>query len=169
MNIRNGFQNRSTIGRMRKHLLVTLLILIPASCAIAQSITVNSNLAFGPVFQGVPKTVSRHVPGEAAEFLVSGTPNAEITLDFELPTYMHTAGANMQLIFSTIDCALDSSASPDQTHPGQDNINPWHTITCRLGSIGLTVWLGGTVVPGLTQKPGDYSAIIVLTVAYTGN
>ena len=36
-------------------------------------------------------------------------------------------------------------------------------------SNGLTIWLGGTAVPGLVQTSGSYTATIVLTVAYTGN
>ena len=75
----------------------------------------------------------------------------------------------MQLIFKDTDCALDSSAAPDQTDPGSDNLDPWHTITYRLGSNGLTIWLGGTVIPKLNQREGAYTSLIVLTVAYTGN
>ena len=75
----------------------------------------------------------------------------------------------MQLIFSNTDCSYDSSASPDQANPLGDNINPRNSIVTRLGSNGLLIWLGGGVVPALNQKPGDYSAVIVLTVSYTGN
>ena len=137
--------------------------------SFCQSITVNTDLAFGDVFPGVPKEVSKYTPGAAAEFLITGTAGAEVTLDFTLPTYMSSGGWNMQLIFKEDDCAMDSSASPDQTSPGYDDIDPWHTITYRLGSAGLTVWLGGTTVPKLAQKEGSYTASIVLTVAYTGN
>ncbi len=134
-----------------------------------QSITVNNDLSFGDVFPGIPKSVAKTTPGSAAEFLVSGTAGSEVSIDFTLPTYMNFGGYNMQLIFRDNDCALDSSAAPDQTAPGADNLDPWHTITYRLGSNGLTLWLGGTVVPRLNQRQGSYSALIVLTVAYTGN
>ena len=137
--------------------------------AQAQNITVNNNLLFGNVFPGIPKTVSKRTAGAAAEFLVTGAPGAEVTVDFTLPTYMNDAGKNMQLVFMETDCALDSSATPDQAAPSLDNQDPWHTIIYRLGSAGMTIWLGGTVIPKLTQPQGNYSAIIVLTVAYTGN
>jgi hypothetical protein len=74
----------------------------------------------------------------------------------------------MNLIFSKTDCSMDSSASPTQSTPGYNNLDPWHTITYRLGSAGLKVWLGGQIVPKIIQAPGAYTGSIVLTVAYTG-
>ncbi len=148
---------------------LAIIVLCSSDISYAQTITINNNLVFGPVFPGVPKAISKTSAGDAAEFFITGTPNAEITLDFALPTYLHTTGGNMQLIFSSTDCALDSSSTPNQSNPPVNNIDPWHTIIYRLGANGLSLWLGGTVVPGLAQKPGDYSALIVLTVTYTGN
>jgi len=135
----------------------------------SQTITVNNDLVFGDIFPGIPKTITKYTPGAAAEFLVTGTAGAEISIDFTLPTYMNYGGYNMQLIFRDNDCAVDSSTTPDQTSPGQDNLDPWHAITYRLGSNGLLIWLGGQVVPKIRQTEGDYTASIVLTVAYTGN
>jgi len=157
---------------MRSKIIIFGLLLIFLLCfriGHCQSITVNNDLAFGDIFPGIPKTVSKYTPGAAAEFLVTGTAGAEVTLDFTLPKYMNNSGWHMQLVFREDDCSMDSSASADQTNPGYDNIDPWHTITYRLGSAGLAIWLGGTVIPGLSQKQGSYSALIVLTVAYTGN
>ncbi|HSH00390.1 MAG TPA: hypothetical protein VLB27_10090, partial [candidate division Zixibacteria bacterium] len=128
--------------------LVALLTLALSTADVgAQTITINNDLVFGAVFPGIPKTITKRTAGGAAEFLITGTPGAEITLDFTLPTYMNNAGNNMQMIFSETDCALDSSATPDQSAPTLDDQDPWHTITYRLGSNGLTSWLGGTVVP----------------------
>jgi hypothetical protein len=152
-----------------KHFLPIVALAFLSINAAAQDITVNNNLEFGSVFPGVPKSISKRTPGEAAEFHVTGTPNAEITVDFALPTYMHTSGNNMVLQYSATDCALDSSAVPNQGSPGRDNLNPWQTITYRLGSAGLTIWLGATVVPVVMQRPGSYSATITMTVTYTGN
>jgi hypothetical protein len=73
----------------------------------------------------------------------------------------------MQMIFRDTDCSMDSSATPDQSNPVLDDQNPWHTITYNLGLNGLTIWLGGVLVPAIGQKNGSYSASIVLTVAYT--
>jgi len=150
-------------------LFFVILVFLYAPPVHGQNITINNDLTFGDVFPGIPKTISKYTPGAAAEFLISGTAGAEVTLDFTLPTYINDGGYNMQLVFRETDCAMDSSASPDQTDPGHDNQDPWHTITYRLGSSGLTVWLGGMVVPGLKQRQGNYSGTIVLTVMYTGN
>jgi hypothetical protein len=147
---------------------IAFVVLLFSSVA-AQDITVNNNLEFGSVFPGVPRAISKKTPGEAAEFRITGTPNAEITITFTLPTYMYTSGGNMVLQYSATDCSMDSSAIPDQANPGRDNLNPWQTLTYRLGSTGLAVWLGATVVPLSMQRPGNYSATITLTVAYTGN
>ena len=145
------------------------ILLVGASETRGQNITVTNDLVFGEVFPGIPKTITRKTAGSAAEFHVSGTPGAEISIDFTLPTYMNRSGYNMQMVFTDADCAVDSSASPDQSNPGADELDPWHTITYRLGSSGLTIWLGGMVIPKLIQTSGDYTGTIVLTVAYTGN
>ncbi len=150
-------------------ILIGLTIALGATSSYAQNATVTNDLTFGDIFPGIPKSISSHTPGAAAEFTISGTAGAEITVDFTLPTYMSSSGYNMQLIFNETNCAMDSSATPDQTNPGNDNLDPWDTITYRLGSGGLTIWLGGTVVPRLNQKNGDYDASIVLTIMYTGN
>jgi len=129
----------------------------------------SNSLTFGDIFPGVPKTISKYTPGAAAEYYVQGTAGSEITIDFTLPTYMSSGGSNMQIIFREDDCALDSSASYDQTNPPVDNLDPWHTITYRLGSDGLRIWLGGQIIPGLKQTQGDYTGAIVITVQYTGS
>jgi len=136
--------------------------------AVAQTAAVNNNLVFGDVYPGIPKKIDKKTAGGAAEFVIAGTAGNEVTIDFTLPTYMNDGGLNMQLVFQSTDCAIDSSATPDQSNPEVDDLNPWHTITYNLGLNGLTVWLGGTVVPQLSQRPGSYSALVVLTVAYSG-
>ena len=128
-------------------LLIFLPLFLITPSVFAQNITVNDNLSFGSIFPGVPKTVSKYIPGEAAEFHIEGTPGSEVSVDFTLPQYMYTTGDNMQLVFSVTDCAIDTNSVPDQEHPMEDNINPRHTIITRLGSGGLTIWLGGMVIP----------------------
>ena len=71
----------------------------------------------------------------------------------------------MQAIFKTTDCSMDSSATPDQSAPTLDNISPWRTTTYTIGSNSeITVWLGGTVIPGIVQQSGSYTADIVIFV-----
>ncbi len=149
--------------------ILASVIVVGASQAEAQNVTVNNDLTFGIVFPGIPKIISKRAAGAAAEFFISGTPGSEITIDVTLPKYMNVGSSNMQLIFQETDVAIDTSATPDQSSPMFDNLDPWHTLTYRLGSNGLTLWLGGTVVPNLVQTEGAYNASIVITVAYTGN
>ncbi len=146
-----------------------VLLLLPGGLCFCQDATATHDLAFGDIFSGIPKTISKNTPGAAAEFTVTGTAGDEITVDFTLQTYLSAGGYNMQLVFSETDCAMDSSATPNQASPGYDNLDPWHTITYRLGSNGLVIWLGGKAIPKLHQPQGSYSATIVITVAYTGN
>jgi hypothetical protein len=157
---------------MRAGFLIFFLFLIVIgghAVSRAQSITINNDLTFGDMFPGIPKEVSKKAAGSAAEFHVSGTAGSELSIEFTLPTYMSMGGFNMQLVFPEDACAMDSSAAPDQSSPGYDDIDPWHPITYRLGFNGLTIWLGGMVIPKIVQIPGDYTATIVLTVTYTGN
>lgn len=158
---------------MKTAAILSISILIAVSAlapeALGQNITVTNNLVFGNVFTGIPKAVPKTDAGAAAEFFVSGVAGNEVSVEFTLPTYMNAGGLNMQLVFSQTDCAMDSSASPNQSNPGYNNLDPWHPITYRLGSSGLTIWLGGMAIPKPNQRPGNYSATIVLTVSYTGN
>lgn len=148
--------------------LILVISMIPADC-IAQNITINNNLAFGTVIPGIPKTIDKSDAGSAAEFQITGVAGNEVTLDFSLPTYMNSGSNNIQLVFSETGCSIDTSTVPDQSSPIFDDLDPWHTMTYRLGANGMTVWLGGMSIPGLVQPAGSYSAVIVLTVAYTGN
>ncbi len=162
-----GRRSRRMIFRLV--LLSSLTIYSAPTLVRSQNITVNNNLVFGNIFPGIPKTVSKRIAGGAAEFLISGTAGLELTIDLSLPTFMNDLGSNMQLVFTETDAALDSSATPDQAAPSLDNIDPWHTITYRLGSNGITLWLGGMAIPKLSQVAGNYTAVIVMTVVYTGN
>ncbi|NMC44476.1 MAG: hypothetical protein GYA46_11210 [candidate division Zixibacteria bacterium] len=157
------------MGRIVILWLATIFMVIGISPVTAQNITVTNNLVFGNIFPGIPKAVPKTDAGAAAEFFVSGVAGNEVSIEFTLPRYMNDGGLNMQLVFTETDCAMDSSATPSQGSPGYNNLDPWHPITYRLGSAGLTIWLGGMVIPKLNQPPGDYAGTIVLTVTYTGN
>lgn len=156
-----------------KRLVTILISLIILACCVntasAQNVTVVNNLQFGNILPGIPKTIDKTNAGAAAEYYISGVAGSEVSIEFTLPTYMNDVGNNMQLIFAETDCSIDTTASPDQSSPIFDDLDPWHPLIYRLGSNGMTVWLGGTAVPKLIQTPGDYSGSIVITVTYTGN
>ncbi len=152
--------------------LAGILSVLPPGSAHAQAIDVTnvSGLSFGNVYPGIPKVIDKTTAGAAAEFHVSGTAGAEVQITFlQLPTNMNQGGFNMHVVISDTDCSMDSSATPNQSTPGYNNLNPWHPIIYRLGLNGLTIWLGGTLVPNIGQKPGNYSGIIQVKAEYTGN
>src|SRR5512138_73948 len=97
----------------------TLCIAIFWGTTEAQTISVVSNLTLGNVFPNVPKVVSKYSAGAAAEFHVSGTAGAEVQITFlYLPTYINQSGFTLSVLFSNTDCAMDSSATPNQSNPG---------------------------------------------------
>lgn len=153
---------------MHRVFVSMVLILSLVELSSAQTITVNNDLLFGSMFPGISKTTTKYAAGSAAEFQITGTADAEVSLQFALPTYMNNAGFNITLVFFATDCSIDTSATPDQASPTFDNLNPWTTLTYRLGSTGMLVWLGGKAMPKIVQPSGAYSATMVLTVSYTG-
>lgn len=155
---------------MQRVVAATLFIALLRGTTQAQTISVVSNLALGNVFPNVPKVVSKYSAGAAAEFHVSGTAGAEVQITFlYLPTYINQSGFTLSVLFSNTDCAMDSSATPNQSNPGYDNLNPWQPIIYRLGMNGLSIWLGATAIPNIGQKPGSYTGPIQVRVQYTGN
>ena len=153
---------------MRVILLLGGLLLI-AVVSWGQNPTKINDLVFGSMYPGIPKVINKTTAGEAAEFHISGNPGDEVIVTFTLPTYLYQSGYNFQLSFSNTDLSLDTSATPSQSSPMVNNLNPWVPQTYRLGSTGMTLWLGGAAIPKLVQQSGSYSATITLTVDTTGN
>lgn len=150
-------------------LLISLFLLSIVPSVYSQIPTPVVDLAFGTILTGVPKVIAKTDAGKAAEFTISGTAGAEVTVDFILPAYMYAGSRTMRIVFSQTDCSMDSSATPDQSNPPLNDQNPWRVLTYGIGSNGLTVWLGGLVMPDVNQDPGSYSAPLTIQIQYTGN
>lgn len=130
-----------------------------------------NNLNFGTVTPGIDKTVDKTDVGFAGEWQINGSANAEITIDFTLPTYLYTADstATLLILFSGTDASYDDETGGGQTIPA-GVLNPMGQGVENIGAAGrMYVWIGGTVQPTIAQTGGDYAADVVLTVAYTGN
>jgi hypothetical protein len=177
-----------------KHFLKSTLILfllavamgVPAQTALAQesgsilatatvvstlSVIGMNNLQFGVVTPGVLTTVNKNAAGIAGQWDVNGTAVAEVLVSFTLPDSLRTSdsSAAMQIIFNGTDAEYVNTAIGTQGSP-TGILNPALVHVLNLSNLGaLTVWMGGTVAPTVAQTGGDYSAPVVLTVAYTGN
>lgn len=134
-------------------------------------ITAEHDLQFGTVLPDVDKTVDKSDIGFAGEWHIQGSVGAEISLNFTLPdSLLHTdSSAFMRIDFSNTDASYDDGSGGGQAAP-TDVLNPNGPSAADLGGTGeMTVWIGGTVRPGLTQTGGDYAADVTLTIQYTGN
>jgi hypothetical protein len=146
-----------------------------ATVLAALSVTATQALAFGDVFQGIPKSVA-NTDGAAGIFTMSGTANAGISLYLELPDYLTLADGSdrMVIAFNTTDASVDTTGGGDPTGmvggDGYLNTNPYSLpSTANLSNAGAAnIYLGGRVIPTVDQKAGAYSGDIVLTVSYNG-
>jgi hypothetical protein len=174
---------RSYINRLIL-LLVTILVAgggtvvaqeraaIQALATVVSSLSIigTNNLQFGTVTPGITKSVDKATIGFAGEWEITGTSAAELTMDFTLPDTMRTVDSlgRMRIDFSATDVSF-SDGTGNQTTP-TGTLNPNGPSVRRIGGGGMmTVWIGGTVYPRVSQTGGDYSAEIMLTVAYTGS
>ena len=143
------------------------------------TVIATSPLAFGTVYQGVPKTVSKNV-AEAAVFDITGQANADLLLYLSMPEFLATSTGDDRMTVAFADNTLDiDTAGVGAGAPaafvggwqGEDPENPMGAAggdPC-IGDAGYcSLYLGGRVIPTLDQTAGAYTADIVLTVAYQG-
>lgn len=141
-----------------------------ATVVSSLSIVGTNNLQFGTVTPGVTKSVDKATIGFAGEWEVTGTSSAELTVDFTLPDTLRTADTLgvMRIDFGATDASFSDGTGSQGAPTG--TLNPNGPIVRRIGAGGMfVVWIGGTVYPRVSQTGGDYSAEILLTVAYTGS
>ncbi|MFH2035437.1 MAG: hypothetical protein ABIJ45_03460 [Candidatus Zixiibacteriota bacterium] len=146
---------------------------IQATATVIAGVAVigEHDLIFGTVLPDFDKTVDKADIGFAGEWSVQGENGAEITVDVTLPNnLMHQDSvATMPISFNNTDLAYDDGTGGGQAAPVAE-INPNGPNTLNLGATGqMSLWIGGTTHPGITQTGGDYAADITLTVQYTGN
>jgi len=143
------------------------------------TVTASSPLAFGTVYQGVPKSISKNT-ADAGVFDVTGQANADLLLYLSLPEFIATSTGDDRMVIAFADNTLDiDTAGVGLGDPaafaggwqGEDPQNPMGVAggdPC-LGDAGFcSLYLGGKVVPTLDQTAGAYTGDIILTVAYQG-
>jgi hypothetical protein len=137
-------------------------------------VTATAPLDFGTVYQGVAKVIAPN-NADAGIFLLGGQATAEVSVYMQLPDYLQDATSNdrMVIAFAITDATFAPAAGGDPTAPGAGataNLNP-HAFPAGLllsATGAANIFLGGKVVPSVNQTAGNYTAEIVLTVAYTG-
>jgi len=146
---------------------------IQALATVISSLNVlgTNNLQFGTVTPGINKSVNKNSVGFAGEWTITGTANAEVSVDFELPVSLATPDslAFLPVIFNNSDASYDDGTGGGQTAP-VGAIDPNGPTTLNIGAgAQLMIWIGGTVIPSVSQTGGDYANDVVLIVAYTGS
>ncbi|MBE0593597.1 MAG: hypothetical protein IH616_14485 [Gemmatimonadales bacterium] len=136
------------------------------------SIAPLSQLHFGDVIPGAPRTIDPRTSVSAGKFEIRGARRAEFTLSMTLPAELRAgAGPNAMPI------AFGAAAGCYDQRDRQNSCTTYDPATTLIARIRPTpppnntmyVWLGGTVTPGGTQVPGSYLAVVTASVAYTGN
>jgi len=145
------------------------------------TVTAPTPLAFGNIMQGVKSSVGPNVDAaggiSSGIFQITGAISAETSAYFQLPDYLwnENAGDEDRLVisFGTTDAVIDEDpALATPSAPGAGTaVNPHALGEFNLDAVGgqAAIYLGGTVWPTVDQRALNYSADIVLTVAYTGN
>ena len=136
---------------------------------VGMTITTVADLAFGTVTEGIATTVAPAAAG-AGHWQVVGNPNAFVTIAFTLPTLLTNIqalpGSTMPISFGATS-ALWRRANNNPA--GATAFDPALGTTGRLGPPAnptLYIWIGGTVDPAPTAKPGIYQGTIVLSLSY---
>jgi hypothetical protein len=142
-----------------------------AAEVIGQGIGITSlrNLDFGTVLKGVPTTV---LPANAAagEWQVQGNKNADVSIAFTLPTLLTNIqalpGSTMPIAFGATSALWNRATN---SVAGATAFDPAAGRTGRFGPPAapyLYLWIGGTVSPAATAKPGIYTGTIIVSIAY---
>lgn len=136
---------------------------------VGMTISTLHDLNFGTVIKGVPTTILP-TAANAGEWQISGSANAFVIVSFTLPTQLTNIqalpGSTMPIAFNALAAIWRRSTNNPL---GGTVFNP------ALGSVGrigppanptMYVWIGGTVAPAVTAKPGIYQGNVIVSLIY---
>jgi hypothetical protein len=136
---------------------------------VGMAIATLRDLSFGSVPKGVATSVAP-AAATAGEWEITGNPNAFVTVAFTLPTVLTNIqalpGSTMPISFG-LTSALWRRANNNPA--GATAFNPALGTVGRFGPPStptINIWIGGTVNPALTAKPGIYQGTIILSLTY---
>jgi hypothetical protein len=126
------------------------------------NVTGVRGLTFGVVFPGVPRVVLRTDAANAGQFDIGHAKFSPIQITFTLPAVMNgPAGATMPLVFG----ANDGGYSSPETITSQVGFDPRVAFATALDKNGrAAVFLGGRAQPAPSQRAGNYTATITMTI-----
>lgn len=126
------------------------------------NVTGTRGLTFGTVFPGVPRVVLRTDGANSGQFDIGYAKFSPIQITFTLPAAMTgPAGATMPLVFG----ANDAGYSSPETITSQVGFDPRTAFATALDKNGRAiVFLGGSAQPTPSQRAGNYTATITMTV-----
>jgi hypothetical protein len=135
----------------------------------ALSVTTLSNLNFGSVAKGVATTVQPTAAGAGA-WQIQGSKNADVSITFVLPALLTNIqalpGSTMPVSFGATSARWNRATN---NVAGATVFDPIAGTTGKLGPPAnpyIYLWIGGTVSPAATAKPGVYTGTIIVTIAY---
>lgn len=136
---------------------------------VGMTITIVRDLNFGTVTTGIATTL-QPTAANAGAWQATGNPNALVIITFTLPTLLTNIqaapGSTMPIAFAA------NSARWRRANNNPVGANVFNPTTGTLGRFGpaanptLYVWLGGTVNPLPTAKPGIYRGTIIASLDY---
>lgn len=126
------------------------------------------DLAFGDVFTGTSVTVPV-TSASSGRWLVTGRPDAEVRLSFDLPAVLVAGPYTLPIAFGTSSAGYHVRNVPQLATLFDPAAGTVARIRDHPQLRELYVWIGGTVSAPNDQPGGLYSAAITLTVSYTGN
>ena len=136
---------------------------------VGMTIAVVRDLNFGTVLRGVATTV-QPTAATAGAWQVTGGANAFAIIAFTLPTQLTNIqaapGSTMPITFAANSARWRRA---NNNPAGGNAFNPAVGAVGRLGpppNPTLYIWIGGTVTPALTAKPGIYRGTIIVSLTY---
>jgi hypothetical protein len=136
---------------------------------VGMTITTLQDLSFGTVIKGVATTV-QPTAATAGAWQVSGSSNAFVIISFTMPTQLTNIqalpGSTMPISFNATAARWNRANNNAATGTAFD---PASGAVGRLGpppNPTIYIWIGGTVNPAATAKPGIYQGNVVMSLIY---